>query len=413
MKLGVIADDFTGASDIGLTLAEGGMRVTQFVGVPDRAADRGLDAGVVALKSRTAPVAEAVAASLAACEWLLRQGAEQIILKVCSTFDSSAEGNIGPVLDALADRLGARCVIVCPAFPENGRSVYQGHLFVGDRLLNECGMQDHPLTPMRDADLRRVLAAQSTRQIGHIPTATVQMGPAAIAGALDAPAHMITDAISDQDLIQIGRAARGVPLLCGGSGIAIGLPGNFGITPARPGWSPVPGPGVVLSGSCSIATRGQVAAYRAQAPSFQIDAGRAVAGGYTVGEIVDWVMDQATPPLVYSSADPAEVRATQDAYGTGVAAAAVERIFQDLAPALVAAGITRLVVAGGETSGAVVTGLGAGALAIGPRAAPGVPMVRAGAVALALKSGNFGGPGFFAETLDLMMAERAHAAIIS
>ncbi|MEM8801979.1 MAG: four-carbon acid sugar kinase family protein, partial [Pseudomonadota bacterium] len=184
MKIGVIADDFTGASDIALTLAEGGMSVAQFIGVPRAAVDPNLGAGVVALKSRTAPVDEAVSDSLSACEWLLGQGAEQIILKVCSTFDSTEQGNIGPVLDALTMCLNAGPVIVCPAFPENGRSVYQGHLFVADRLLNESGMEDHPLTPMKDADIRRVLAAQSTRPVAHVPAVTVQRGPEAIVQAL-------------------------------------------------------------------------------------------------------------------------------------------------------------------------------------------------------------------------------------
>ena len=402
MKLGIIADDFTGASDIALALAEAGMSVAQFIGVPNAAADSSLGAGVVALKSRTAPVQDAINASLAACDWLCEQGAEQIILKVCSTFDSTAQGNIGPVLDALATRLNAGPVIVCPAFPENGRSVYQGHLFVGDRLLNESGMQDHPLTPMTDADLRRVLASQSSRQIGHIPALTVVQGADAITDALTSEAHMITDAITDADLIAIGRAAKGLPLLCGGSGIAIGLPENFGVTATVPGWDAVTGPGAVFSGSCSIATRQQAETYATQAPTFQIAADRAVAGDYDIKEITNWVVAQDAAPLIYSSADPAVVKAAQDKHGQGVAAQAIEALFAQLAPAIVAAGVRRLVVAGGETSGAVVTGLGADALTIGPRAAAGVPLVRWGQIALALKSGNFGGPGFFAEALAMM-----------
>ncbi|MEL6685891.1 MAG: 3-oxo-tetronate kinase, partial [Pseudomonadota bacterium] len=313
MKLGIIADDFTGASDIGLTLAEAGMTVAQFIGVPNAPADPDLNAGVVALKTRTAPVDDAIKTSLAACDWLRAQGVEQIVLKVCSTFDSTVDGNIGPVLDALAQRLSAGPVIVCPAFPENGRSVYQGHLFVADRLLNESGMQDHPLTPMKDADLRRVLAAQSTRDIGHIPALTVLQGPDAIKAAFDQDAHMITDAITDADLLAIGQAAKGAPLLCGGSGIALGLPANFGVQAAAPSWAPVTGPGAVFSGSCSIATRGQVETYAANAPTYQIDADRAVAGGYDIAQVADWVMAQDVAPLVYSSADPAVVKAAQDA----------------------------------------------------------------------------------------------------
>lgn len=402
MKIGVIADDFTGASDIALTLAEAGMSVAQFIGVPGGKADPDLDAGVVALKSRTAPVADAVSASLIACDWLLGQGAEQITLKVCSTFDSTDQGNIGPVLDALANRLGTDSVIVCPAFPENGRSVYMGHLFVGDRLLNESGMQDHPLTPMRDADLRRVLAAQSLRQVSHISAETVRKGADAIAAALGLCAHYITDATRNSDLIEIGRAAKGAQLLCGGSGIALGLPANFGVRPSQPAWEPVSGPGAVFSGSCSRATRAQVASYQQVAPALQIDAATAVASGYDTDEIATWVLAQDTAPLIYSSADPDIVRAAQAEFGASTAADAIEGLFSRLATALRDKGLRRLVVAGGETSGAVVTGLGAQTLTIGPRAAAGVPLVQAAGMALALKSGNFGGPDFFARALSMM-----------
>ncbi|MEX3017581.1 3-oxo-tetronate kinase [Gymnodinialimonas hymeniacidonis] len=404
MKIGVIADDFTGASDIALTLAEAGMRVAQFIGVPGGRADPDLGAGVVALKSRTAPVAEAVEASLAACDWLLEQGAQQIVFKVCSTFDSTSQGNIGPVLDALADRLQAGPVVVCPAFPENGRSVYQGHLFVNDRLLNESGMQDHPLTPMRDADLRRVLATQSTRSVGHIPASAVAQGPDEITRHLGQPAHMITDAISNADLIQIGRAAKDTQLLCGGSGIAIGLPANFGAQPSTPPWRAIDGQGAVFSGSCSRATREQVDIFQTHAPAFQIDAATAVNGDYDIAEMARWVLAQDTAPLVYSSADPDAVRAAQDRFGTTLAADAIESIFSRLAIALRDQGLRRLIVAGGETSGAVVTALGVQTLTIGPRAAAGVPLVMAGDMAMALKSGNFGGPDFFANTLALMEA---------
>ena len=402
MKIGVIADDFTGASDIALTLAEAGMSVAQFIGVPDAKAKADLGAGVVALKSRTAPRRDAIDHSVAACRWLLAQGARQIIFKVCSTFDSTAEGNIGPVLDALSDLLDAQSVIVCPAFPENGRSVYMGHLFVADRLLSESGMENHPLTPMTDPDLRRVLAAQSTRSIGHINAMTVLKGADAIRAEMSEPRHMIVDAISDCDLFEIGKAAKGAKLLCGGSGIALGLPANFDVSAKTPSWTAVHGQGVVLSGSCSHATRQQVARYETVAPTYQIDADRAVAHGYDIDEIVDWVLAQDVAPLIYSSVDPDTIRAAQDKHGAGRAAQAIELVFARLAQQLVARGVQRLVVAGGETSGAVVTGLDVQELTIGPRAAAGVPLVTAGPTALALKSGNFGGPDFFARTLAMM-----------
>lgn len=404
MKIGVIADDFTGASDMALTLAEAGARTAQVIGVPDAASQMSLDACVVALKSRTAPVADAVSQSLAACDWLLGAGAEQIVFKVCSTFDSTPEGNIGPVLDALAERLGVSGGIVCPAFPENGRSVYQGHLFVGDRLLSESGMENHPLTPMTDADLRRVLGAQSRRGVRHVPYSTVSCGADAIAEALPGEGHVIVDAIRDADLIEIGRAAKGHPLLCGGSGIGLGLPGNFGLSPGTPEWSPVTGRGVVLSGSCSRATREQVARYRDIAPSREVTAGMVMEDGITADELSEWVLEQSAPPLVYSSADPEVVAAAQSRYGKGVVAEAIEALFLILAATLADRGVTRIVVAGGETSGAVVSGTGARVLAIGPRITPGVPLVKVQGrnLALALKSGNFGGPDFFAEALAAM-----------
>ena len=403
MKIGVIADDFTGASDIALTLAEAGMKVAQFIGVPLASADPALDAGVVALKSRTVPVGDAITQSLSACDWLLAQGATQIIFKVCSTFDSTAKGNIGQVLDALADRMGVATTLVCPAFPENGRSVYQGHLFVNDVLLSESGMQDHPLTPMTDSDLRRVLGTQSTRAIGHIPAQTVSGGSDAILTAMEsATGHLIVDAIQNSDLFNIGAAAKNAGLLCGGSGIALGLPYNFDIAPSQPDWTAVSGHGVVLSGSCSRATREQVATYMAIAPAYEITAEEAVSGTANVAAIADWVMAQSAAPMVYSSADPEVIRAAQKAFGQDTAAHAVEKLFADLAAELATRGVKRMVVAGGETSGSVVSALGATVLEIGPRLAAGVPVVRAGDMALALKSGNFGDVNFFAQALDKM-----------
>lgn len=405
MKLGVIADDFTGASDIALTLAEAGMSVTQFIGVPNEPAEASLQAGVIALKSRTAPVNEAVADSLAACEWLLKQGVEQVVLKVCSTFDSTPKGNIGPVLEALAERLDAKHILTCPAFPENGRSVYQGHLFVNDVLLNESGMKDHPLTPMKDADLRRVLAAQTSWNLSHIPAQVVKRGSSAIREALPpSKAMTIVDAIHDEDLFTIGDAAKGQVLLCGGSGIALGLPRNFGVESATPRWVSLSGKGVVISGSCSAATREQVATFKASNPSFEVLAEDVINGVLSAEKIRDWVVEQTKIPIVYSSADPEVVKEAQQRFGTEVAAQAIEKLFAKLAKLLADSGVSRIVVAGGETSGSVVNGLEVKRLIIGPKIAPGVPMVRLPdrPLALALKSGNFGAADFFGRALALM-----------
>ena len=407
MKIGVIADDFTGASDIALTLAEGGMRTVQYVGVPVRDA-RDVDAGVVALKTRNIPVQAAVAQSLKACEWLLGQGARQIIFKVCSTFDSTPEGNIGPVAAALAAHLGEETVLVCPAFPENGRSVYQGHLFVADALLSESGMQDHPLTPMKDPDLRRVLGAQTDWPVGHVPFQAVDAGEDAIRAALPKGRSMvIVDAVRDADLLTLGQAADGRQLLVGGSGIALGLPMNFGAVPGQPSWQAETGKAAILSGSCSRATRAQVAAF--DGPKQEVTAEAVMAGSACVETLADWAMAQDSTPLIFSSADPDVVRAAQDRFGGDVVASKIETLFGALSAALVARGVRRLIVAGGETSGAAVTGLGALALRIGPRLAAGVPAMRVEGqgVALALKSGNFGGPEFFAESLALMAQGRS------
>lgn len=410
MLLGCIGDDFTGASDLGNTLVKAGMRTVQYVGVPDGPAAPEVEAGVVALKSRSIPVDEAVQISLAALDWLLAQGCEQILFKYCSTFDSTPEGNIGPVAEALADRLGATQVIVCPAFPATGRSVYQGHLFVNDRLLSESGMENHPLTPMTDPDLRRWLARQVTGVVGHVPTSVVFEGAQAIRARLDAePARLVVcDAIRDVDLLALGAAADGLKLVTGGSGIAMGLPENFRragrLTEAASGWRGQAGAAAVLSGSCSNATRAQVE--RHAGPSFEITAEALMMGEVTAGQIIDWALAQDGLPLIYSSATPDVVRAAKDRFDTEVVAARIEAFFAETAQALVAGGVTRLITAGGETSGAVVEALAPPALEIGPEIAPGVPCLRAGPdLVLALKSGNFGGPDFFAQA-DAMLEGR-------
>ncbi len=411
MLLGCIADDFTGAGDLANTLARGGMHTRMFIGVPD--GDMGeCDAGVIALKSRSIPAAEAVAQSLAALERLRRAGCRQFLFKYCSTFDSTPEGNIGPVATALAHALDTRGVVVCPAFPATGRTVYQGHLFVADRLLSQSGMERHPLTPMTDPDIRRWLARQSDGSPGHVAHATVRQGPAAIAAALARHAQggttlVVVDATSEEDLHAIGRAADDAALLTGGSGIAIGLPENFrraGLLSIRDGgFAPSSGDALVLAGSCSTATRSQVAAHLHAHPGLSIDPARLLAGEPVGDEAQAFLIcHRGDDPLIYSSADPEEVRSAQDRHGTAIAAAAVETFFGALAVQAATLGFGRLVVAGGETSGAVTTALGVESLEIGREIDPGVPAMsaldRAGRpLALALKSGNFGSTDFFAK----------------
>ena len=414
--LGAIADDFTGATDLANTLVRQGMRTVQTIGVPADGLDLGdADAVVVALKSRTAPVADAVAASRAALAWLQAQGARQCFFKYCSTFDSTPAGNIGPVADALLDALGDDFALVCPAFPANGRTVYQGHLFVGDRLLAESSMKDHPLTPMRDSDLVRLMQAQAKRRVGLVPHATVAAGADATRAAFDALrdagcGYGVGDAVSDADLLTLGRAAAGHRLVTGGSGVALGLPANFrdaGLlgAPTPAALPRAAGPGAVIAGSCSEATRGQVAHVLAAGwPGFRLEVDRLAAGAPVVAEALAWSRTQGAeqPLLVYASADPAEVARTQAAHGRERAGLLVEEALGAIAYGLVDAGWRRLVVAGGETSGAVVSALGVRGLRIGPEIDPGVPWTEsldAPHLALALKSGNFGAPDFFARAL--------------
>ncbi|MCB1332880.1 MAG: four-carbon acid sugar kinase family protein [Roseivivax sp.] len=409
MKLGCIGDDFTGSSDLANTLAKGGMRVVQYTGIPEGPAAPDVEAGVVSLKSRSIAPEAAVAQSLAALDWLMAQGCTQIFFKYCSTFDSTPEGNIGPVADALAEALGAHRVVVCPAFPGTGRSVYQGHLFVGDRLLNESGMQNHPLTPMTDADLRRWLAPQTRHTVGHVPAQTVFRGAEAIRAGLDAAhelghRHVVVDAIRDEDLIAIGRAAHDLRLITGGSGVALGLTANFGCTPAPVPWRGQRGKAVALSGSCSTATRAQVARHAERFPVFEIPAEDVIEERLTPVQVSDWLLAQDSLPLAYSSADPAAVAAVQERYGRERASEMLEGFFAEVALNAVGGGATRVITAGGETSGAVVSGLQLGALQIGPEIDPGVPALRASEdLVVALKSGNFGAPDFF-EKADRVLA---------
>jgi uncharacterized protein YgbK (DUF1537 family) len=413
MLLGCIADDLTGATDLALMLTRAGMRTVQVMQVPDASTDlAGFDAVVVALKTRTCPPAEAVSLSLAAADALLADGARQLFFKYCSTFDSTDEGNIGPVAEALLAHLGARQAIVCPAFPTNKRTVYQGNLFVGDVPLAESPMKDHPLTPMRDSNLARVLQRQTKLKVGMVPFAIVDAGAAAIKAAMAAAdardeRFLVLDAITDRHLVDMGTAAEGMKLITGGSGVALGLPANFvrqGLMKAATAPTSMRAPkgrAAILAGSCSTATRGQVqAAIAAGLPMLRIDPLAISSGEIDAARILAWAMKQSAerPLLVYSSADPDAVAAAQGKLGRDTAGRIVEETLAAAAIGLAGAGFSRMIIAGGETSGAVVNGLGITTLEIGPEIDPGVPWTRAIGgrdMVLALKSGNFGASDFF------------------
>ena len=410
MHLGAIADDLTGATDLASILRREGWRVALNVGVPAAGVSfGGVDAVVIALKSRTVPVADAVAWSLASAEALKAAGAEQLFFKYCSTFDSTDRGNIGPVAEALMERFGVDFTIACPAFPANGRTIYRGHLFVLDRLLSESPMKDHPLTPMRDSDLLRVLGRQTKRKVGLIGYETVAGGADAIRAAFDAAkkagtAIAIVDALEDTNLRNIGAACKGVALVTGGSAVAMGLPANFAKSDALAAspFKAVPGGTAIVAGSCSAATRGQVAkALESGIPAMKLDP----AALPDMATLRAWIAKQTMDRLVliYSTAEPEQVRAAQGK--DAKIAERLEDLLAEAAKACVDLGRTRLVVAGGETSGAVVAKLGVACLEIGPEICPGVPWTKAldgRGLALALKSGNFGGPDFFRQAFEAL-----------
>ncbi|HUG25890.1 3-oxo-tetronate kinase [Piscinibacter sp.] len=415
MILGVIADDFTGATDVASMLVRAGMRTVQVIGVPQNEAAPEADAVVVALKSRTTPAAQAVSESLAALRWLRAAGARQFYFKYCSTFDSTPAGNIGPVAEALMDALGSDFAIACPAFPENGRTVFRGHLFVGDQLLSDSGMRTHPLTPMTDADLVRVLQAQSRGRVGLVRHDTVAQGADAVRARFDGLRAdgvrlAVADAIDNDGLRVLARACADLPLITAGSGVALGLPAVY----AERGWltpdaraaalPPVGGLSAVVSGSCSSATHAQVAHWLASGqPGFKVDVHALAEGRPVAVQALAFAQQHLSdgPVLVYATSAADEVRAVQAALGVEHAGAMVEECLAQVAASLVDAGVRRLVVAGGETSGAVVQALGVRSLRIGATIDPGVPWTQAEGrpLLLALKSGNFGSVDFFAKAL--------------
>lgn len=423
--LGCIADDFTGGTDLAGMLVKSGMRTIQLIGIPTGSIGPiidDVDAIVIALKSRTSPVDEAVGESLTALRWLQQAGCRQFFFKYCSTFDSTAKGNIGPVTEALMQALDTRFTIACPAFPANGRTMYQGYLFVDEVPLNESGMRDHPLTPMTDANLVRVLQQQVRGKVGLTAQRVVEQGVAAIGERFTALQETgcsmsIVDAVSDRDLHAIGAACAALPLVTGGSGIALGLPDNFrraGLLAREHDASVLPPTGglrAVIAGSCSIATQRQVAVMSEQSPSFQIDPLRLAAGENMVENALVWAAQHidAGPVLIYATAAPVSVRQAQQQLGVERAGSLVETALGQIAIGLVALGVGQLIVAGGETSGTVVKALGVTGLRIGREIDPGVPWTVALTeknnglpLALALKSGNFGTEDFFLKAWDCL-----------
>jgi uncharacterized protein YgbK (DUF1537 family) len=422
LSLGCIADDYTGASDLANTLTRAGLRTVQTIGVPsgDLALPE-VDAVVVSLKSRSIEAGLAVSRSRSAEKWLRQRGADHVLFKICSTFDSTDAGNIGPVMDALRADAGEKIVLVTPAFPETGRTIYMGNLFVGSVPLNESPLKDHPLNPMHDSNLVRVLARQSRTRVGLVGLADIARGPDAVRAALaDLAAKgfgaAIADAVFDRDLEIIGAVALEHRLSVGASGIGLGLAralvaarGVKSSVPNAVSDDPIGGPAAGLAGSCSQATLQQIANAEKTMPVLHLDSEQAVSGKAEVQHALAWAIERLGkgPVLIASSATPDQVAALQARHGRDAAGHAIEQAMADIAEGLVRSGVRRLVVAGGETSGAVVDRLGIPGFLVGAEIAAGVPVLRAvgardGAMLLALKSGNFGGPEFFADALGLM-----------
>ncbi|WP_281857755.1 3-oxo-tetronate kinase [Litoreibacter halocynthiae] len=412
--LGCIADDFTGATDLAGLLARSGVKVNLHMGVPDAPPSDTAAFEVIALKCRTEPTHVAVAECLRALDWLKAAGAERFFWKYCSTFDSTAEGNIGPVAEALMDKLGAEQTIYCPAFPENGRAIFMGNLFVGEQPLAESPMKDHPLTPMRDSNLMRLLEPQVTRPVGLANRLVVEKGADALRVRLaalqaDGVAHVVVDAVSNDDLYVISEACRDMVLLTGGSAVAMALPELYledGTLKADAPKMEAPllaDGAIVLSGSCSAMTRAQVAAYLEQADGYRLDPLDLAQNGADAA--LAWLEKQPveSAKIIYATAEPSSVKAAQEKLGVAKAGQLVEDALAALAVKARDLGVRRFVVAGGETSGAVTKALGVRRLTIGAEIAPGVPWCFATSdghdIALTLKSGNFGAESFFADAL--------------
>ena len=421
LALGCIADDYTGASDLANTLTRCGLRTVQTIGVPsDDLKLPEIDAVVVSLKSRSIAAAEAVAKSRAAEKWMRGRGAQHVLFKICSTFDSTDAGNIGPVMDALRAESGDAVVLVTPAFPATARTVYQGNLFVGAVPLNESPLKDHPLNPMHDSNLVRVLARQSRTKIGLVDLASVARGADAVRDRLadlvkQGIGAAIIDAVFDRDLETIGSVAIGHKLSVGASGIGLGLAralvasGRVTASSDADAGNAVGGPAACLAGSCSQATLGQIAKAEQVMPVLHLDPEQVIAGPDETRRALAWAKERIGkgPVLIASSSTPDQVAALQARHGRDAAGHAIEQAMADLAEGLVQAGVRRLVVAGGETSGAAVDRLGIPGFLVGAEIAAGVPVLRAvgareGDMLLALKSGNFGGPDFFSDALRLM-----------
>lgn len=414
MKIGVIADDFTGATDAASFIVKNGLTAIQFSGVPDNNISIETDTCVIALKSRSCSVAEAIEASLQACRWLKDQGCTLIYFKYCSTFDSTSDGNIGPVVDALMRELNTSKTIVCPALPVNGRTVYQGHLFVYEQLLSESGMRNHPITPMTESNLIKLMEAQSQGKAGLVKyeelTDVSSIKTRFLQLERQSYKYFICDTITQDNLNQIGEACADFDLVTGGSGLvgAIAKAASNNAVHNQAAFVPrKQGKGLIISGSCSVMTNKQVEEYSQHAPSYQIDVEMCINNPQYVNQVLGWVLSQSDVqlyPLVYATVPANHLSAIQEKYGA-TASEKIEALFHKLVCLLQEYEYHTIISAGGETSGTVTQALNINGLLVGQEISPGVPWVSSldGKIALALKSGNFGDEAFFKKAQEMMI----------
>lgn len=414
--LGCIADDFTGATDLASMLARSGVNVSLRIGVPLSTPKNTAEIEVIALKTRSISASKAIEESLSALKWLKEAGAKKYFFKYCSTFDSTAEGNIGPVSEALMNELKVDQTIYCPAFPENGRSIYMGNLFVGQKLLSESSMKDHPLTPMNDSNLMRLLSAQVSRRVGLADRIVVNSGVNSLKEKLislkenDVP-HVIVDAVADTDLDTIASACQDMDFITGGSALAMPLAefykasGKISANDNSFMNKKLNTGSIILSGSCSEMTIIQVKNFiQRGAAAFQLDPIDLAENG--VKKVLDWLSSQDFTKniIIYATSDPDTVKKVQAELGVDMAGKIVEQGLSECAIAARELGIKNFIIAGGETSGAITKALNVRQLDIGIEIAPGVPWTFSGKrnnqIALSLKSGNFGSEEFFTEALN-------------
>lgn len=405
--LGVIADDFTGASDIASFLVENGLSTVQMNGVPKTSLNSSVGAVVISLKSRSNPVNEAIEQSLSALQWLKENGCTKFYFKYCSTFDSTYRGNIGPVTDALLDVLNENFTVVTPALPVNGRTIFNGYLFVGNVLLSESGMRNHPITPMKDSNLVRLMDAQSKGKTGLVPYSEVIQGAERVKARFaelrsQGYRYAVVDAIDNSQLAILAEAIADLKLVTGGSGLGAYMAARLssnekGINPFVPQKDKT----VVLSGSCSVMTNKQVNAYKAKASHIYLDVEKILSQEDYIDELYNETikhLNEPLAPIVYATVPPEKLHDIQEKFGGQRTSHAIENAFAKLAIRLKnEAGVVNFITAGGETSSIIVQKLGFTGFHIGKQIAPGVPWLKAldENISLALKSGNFGKEDFF------------------